>query len=93
MKITENDPEYPALDVKTEQTTVTADEHVSGTQEDMDYTFVVPNQTCTVIYTNEREIEVDTGVATDVMPYVLLLGFVTLAGAGLLMGRRRRRAI
>ena len=93
VKITENDPEYPELDnVKTVETTITGD-HVTGDSDGMNYTFIVPNQTCTVIYTNEREIKVDTGVANDMMPYVLLLGFVTLAGAGLLMGRRRRRAI
>jgi plastocyanin len=93
--ITEENPDYPALPPETinsEKTTITRDD-ISNQLVSMEYTFIVPNQTCTVIYTNEREIKVDTGVANDMMPYVLLLGFVTLAGAGLLMGRRRRRAI
>ena len=92
--ITENDPAYDSAGGGTEtKNTTVAGQDVEGVQNDMAYTFTVPNKDCKVIYTNERDVEVDTGVATDVLPYVLLLGFVTLAGAGLLMGRRRRRAI
>lgn len=42
----------------------------------------------TAAFTNERTTTVDTGITTDSLPYVLLLGIVALAGAVLFIKRR-----
>ena len=44
--------------------------------------------TQTAAFTNERTTTVDTGITTDSLPYVLLLGIVALAGAVLFIKRR-----
>ena len=44
--------------------------------------------TQTAAFTNERTTTVDTGITTDSLPYVLLLGIVVLAGAVLFVKRR-----
>ena len=44
--------------------------------------------TQTAAFTNERTTTVDTGITTDSLPYVLLLGIVVLAGAVLFIKRR-----
>lgn len=41
-------------------------------------------------FKNEKNGEIDTGVTTESLPYVLLMGFVALAGAALLLKRRAR---
>ena len=41
-----------------------------------------------VTFTNEKKGEIDTGVTTENLPYVLLIGFVVLAGAALLIKRK-----
>lgn len=42
----------------------------------------------TAAFTNERTGQIDTGVTTENLPYVLLIGFVVLAGAALLIKRK-----
>lgn len=42
----------------------------------------------TAAFTNDRTTTVDTGITTDSLPYVLLLGIVVLAGAVLFVKRR-----
>lgn len=42
----------------------------------------------TAAFTNDRTTTVDTGITTDSLPYVLLLGIVVLAGAVLFIKRR-----
>ncbi len=44
--------------------------------------------TQTAAFTNDRTTTVDTGITTDSLPYVLLLGIVVLAGAVLFIKRR-----
>ena len=41
-----------------------------------------------VTFTNEKKGEIDTGVTTENLPYVLLIGFVVLAGAALFIKRK-----
>lgn len=42
----------------------------------------------TAAFTNTKEGRIDTGVTTENLPYVLLIGFVVLAGAALLIKRK-----
>lgn len=42
----------------------------------------------TANFTNTKNGEIDTGITTDSLPYVMLLGFVILAGAALIIKRR-----
>ena len=42
----------------------------------------------TAAFTNTKEGSIDTGVTTENLPYVLLIGFVVLAGAALLLKRK-----
>lgn len=42
----------------------------------------------TAAFTNTKTGEIDTGVTTENLPYVLLIGFVVLAGAALLLKRK-----
>ena len=42
----------------------------------------------TAAFTNTKTGEIDTGVTTENLPYVLLIGFVVLAGAALLIKRK-----
>lgn len=42
----------------------------------------------TAAFTNHKDGEIDTGVTTENLPYVLLIGFVVLAGAALLIKRK-----
>ena len=42
----------------------------------------------TAAFTNPKEGSIDTGVTTENLPYVLLIGFVVLAGAALLIKRK-----
>lgn len=42
----------------------------------------------TAAFTNTRNGEIDMGVTTENLPYVLLIGFVVLAGAALLLKRK-----
>ena len=44
--------------------------------------------TQTAAFTNTKNGEIDTGVTTENLPYVLLIGFVVLAGAALLIKRK-----
>lgn len=44
--------------------------------------------TQTEAFTNTKTGEIDTGVTTENLPYVLLIGFVVLAGAALLIKRK-----
>lgn len=41
-----------------------------------------------VTFTNEKKGEIDTGVTTENLPYVILMGLVVLAGAALLIKRK-----
>ncbi len=41
-----------------------------------------------VTFTNEKKGEIDTGVTTENLPYVILMGLVVLAGAALLLKRK-----
>ena len=41
-----------------------------------------------VTFTNDKHGEIPTGVTTENLPYVLLIGFVVLAGAALLIKRK-----
>ena len=40
------------------------------------------------LFTNTKNGEIDTGVTTESLPYVVLMGFVVLAGAALLLKRK-----
>lgn len=42
----------------------------------------------TAAFTNEKKGQIDTGVTTESLPYVVLMGFVVLAGAALLLKRK-----
>ena len=42
----------------------------------------------TVTFINDKGGEIDTGVTTESLPYVVLMGFVVLAGAALLLKRK-----
>ena len=42
----------------------------------------------TAAFTNNKTGEIDMGVTTENLPYVLLIGFVVLAGAALLLKRK-----
>lgn len=42
----------------------------------------------TVTFTNTKNGQIDTGVTTESLPYVVLMGFVVLAGAALLLKRK-----
>lgn len=42
----------------------------------------------TAAFTNEKKGDIDTGVTTESLPYVVLMGFVVLAGAALLLKRK-----
>ena len=42
----------------------------------------------TAAFTNDKGGEIDTGVTTESLPYVVLMGFVVLAGAALLLKRK-----
>ncbi len=42
----------------------------------------------TAAFTNNKDGQIDTGVTTENLPYVLLIGFVVLAGAALLIKRK-----
>ncbi len=42
----------------------------------------------TAAFTNKKEGQIDTGVTTESLPYVVLMGFVVLAGAALLLKRK-----
>lgn len=42
----------------------------------------------TVAFENKKTGEIDTGVTTESLPYVVLMGFVVLAGAALLLKRK-----
>ena len=44
--------------------------------------------TQTAAFTNNKNGSIDTGVTTENLPYVLLIGFVVLAGAALLIKRK-----
>lgn len=44
--------------------------------------------TQTAAFTNDKNGSIDTGVTTENLPYVLLIGFVVLAGAALLIKRK-----
>ena len=65
---------------------------ISGTDDgEGTYTFTIPASDCTVNYTNNKEVEIDTGVSTDSKPYLFLLGLIPLAGFGAVMMARKRR--
>lgn len=62
--------------------------------EDTNYTTTKTGDTGTIdaaeqtaAFTNNKEREIDMGVTTDNLPYVMLLGFVTLLGAAMLLKR------
>ena len=42
----------------------------------------------TAAFTNSKTGTIDTGVTTESLPYVVLMGFVVLAGAALLLKRK-----
>lgn len=42
----------------------------------------------TAAFTNNKDGQIDTGVTTESLPYVVLMGFVVLAGAALLLKRK-----
>ena len=67
-----------------------------GTQEgslgNVSYTFVVPeaaDEKAVITFTNTYNLDVETGVETDSLPYLMILALVALCGAALLIRRRR----
>ena len=66
--------------------TETAAEGYTTTKEGDSGSINAPAQTAA--FTNDRTTTVDTGITTDSLPYVLLLGIVVLAGAVLFIKRR-----
>lgn len=52
---------------------------------------IVGGETKTAAFTNTKDGTIDTGITTDSLPYIMLLGFVVLAGAAMLLKRRAAR--
>ena len=68
---------------------VTTAEGISGgSLSGRTYSFTVPEEDGAVTFTNNKTVEVDTGIRLDFLPYVLLLG-MTAAGAIWILRRRR----
>lgn len=49
---------------------------------------IAANQTSQTTVTNTKSADIDTGITTDSLPYILLMAFVVLSGAVLLLKRR-----
>lgn len=54
-------------------------------------TFTVSESGNTITFTNNKTVEVDTGVPMESKPYWLLLGLIPLAGLGVMLTARKRR--
>ena len=68
---------------------VTTAEGISGgSLSGRTYSFTVPEEDGAVTFTNNKTVEVDTGIRLDFLPYVLLLG-MTAVGAIWILRRRR----
>ena len=61
---------------------------VNGAEDNTASGTIAANETSTAAYVNTVKATVDTGITTDSLPYVMLLGFVLLAGAALIIKRR-----
>ena len=75
----------------------TADDKMNGytyfsTNENKENTFSMTiadaDANKAVVVTNDKTVGIDTGVTTESLPYVVLMGFVVLAGAALLLKRK-----
>lgn len=44
-----------------------------------------------VVFTNHKDMDIDTGVILDTLPYILILAVVVIGGVVLLKSRKRRR--
>lgn len=53
--------------------------------------FTMPSSNSTVVFNNEKNITIDTGVILDTLPYVLILAAVVV-GAAVMMKQRRNRS-
>lgn len=53
---------------------------------------VTPKGDTTITFTNTKNVNIDTGVSLDTLPYVLLLGGMAVLGGALLLRRREDRA-
>lgn len=71
--------EYTVTETAAEGYTITEKTGDSGT---------IDKASQTAAFTNNKNGEIDTGVTTESLPYVVLMGFVVLAGAALLLKRK-----
>lgn len=87
--VTEGSNDYPgkAYTIDGGQTVVMGEGDEAGAKGN------VKEGTTTVAFENTKNTRPATGIATDVMPYVLLLGGVILGGGAFLVLRRRRTEI
>lgn len=87
--VTEGSNDYPgkAYTIDGGQTVVIGDGEEAGAKG------TVKEGTTTVAFENTKNTLPATGIATDIMPYVLLLGGVILGGGAFLVLRRRRTEI
>lgn len=74
-------------------TVVEADYTVDDGYDEASYNFSDENMKIdsasdTVTITNNKETDVDTGITTDSLPYIMLMGIVVLCGAAMVMKRR-----
>ena len=72
----------PSVDAGTISTTPTTEEGKYGVS------FIMPAANSTVVFNNEKSVIPDTGVLLDSLPYIRLLGIVTILGAAMLITRR-----
>ncbi|MGN1019702.1 MAG: hypothetical protein ACI4O7_04955 [Aristaeellaceae bacterium] len=49
---------------------------------------IAADDTDSATVNNHKASDIDTGITTDTLPYVLLLGIVLLAGAAMIIKRR-----
>ena len=63
---------------------------VEGSLSGKAYGFTVPEENDEVIFTNNKDATIDTGINLDFLPYLLLIGAVA---AGVVLTFRRRREV
>lgn len=65
---------------------------VTGADQDGRNATVTVAEGVTVTFTNTKEVNIDTGISLDTLPYVLLLGGMAVLGGALLLRRKVTRA-
>ena len=88
--VTEDSAGYK-YSVNEEKTTVTGYTVVDTEVENIHgITFTMPDADSTVTFNNNKDVSIDTGVALDSLPYILILA-VVVAGAVIVLRKRRSR--